>query len=396
MAAPIYLGPERAGVRWLLDPASPDLARLAPDARARTADSSCSPDAVAADLADLQVLLAERHFGIATGRIAPQAASRAERLIAAARERVLRNRPVRWGDALGDLNDTLRLVLRDRHISLQGAPPSAIRAAEPACALDEDGPAVEVREHSGVLCVVLRRLWGDSEDDRLLWDWVNDGVRQFEYDRIIVDLRGNGGGNDSITLEWISPVLPAGAAIPVRSAGWYVGETPLGIWNSVAMIEASHGADAVPSWHRDHLRQPTPADTLSVSGSDEDYELRPGVRVWTGKMLVLVDGNTKSSGESSAWILQHTLGGRLIGGRTGGMIEYGNIVPYLLPASGMQIMLPTKHNDFGQPVELIGLPVHAELDPRSPLAAVAAAFDEWYRAATNHRRVSSHESPAWA
>jgi C-terminal processing protease CtpA/Prc len=96
-------------------------------------------------------------------------------------------------------------------------------------------------------------------------------------------------------------------------------------------------------------------------------------------MLVLVDRNTFSSGESSAWMLQHALGGRLVGGRTGGMIEYGNVVPYLLPASGLHVMLPTKHNDFGQPVEVVGLPVHAELDPRTPLAQVAAQFDDLYR-----------------
>ena len=396
MAAPIYLGPERAGVRWLLDPCSPELARLARDAHARTPESPCDPDAVAADLADLRLLLAQRHFGVATGRIAPSAANQAARLVLAARDRVLRSRPARWGDALGDLNDALRLVLRDRHISLQGSRPSAIRVGESACAVDQSAPAVELREHSGVLCVVLRRLWGGAEDDRLLWDWADDSVRQFESDRIIVDLRGNGGGNDGITLKWVSPVLSAGATVPGRSAGWYVGETPLGIWNTVAVIEAGQGASAVPSWHREHVRQPTPADTLSVRDEEEDYVARPGARSWAGKMLVLVDGNTRSSGESSAWVLQHALGGRLIGGRTGGMIEYGNVIPYLLPASGMHVMLPTKHNDFGRPVELTGLPVHADLDPRTPLTAVAAAFDEWYRAATEGRGVSCQEPQACA
>jgi len=392
MAAPIYLGPDQAGVRWLLNPCSPELARLAQDAHTRTSESSCDPDAVAADLADLRVLLAERHFGIATRRIAPSAASQAARLVLAARERVLHSQPACWGDALGDLNDGLRLVLRDRHISLKGSRPSAIRVGEPACAIDKSAPAVELREHNGVLCVVLRRLWGDADDDRLLWDWANGSLRQFESDRIIVDLRGNGGGNDGITLKWVSPVLPASATVPCQSASWYVGETPLGIWNTAVVIEAAEGARAVPSWHREHVRQPTPDDTLSVSVEKTDYVLRPGAQSWSGKMLVLVDGNTRSSGELSAWVLQHALGGRLIGSRTGGMIEYGNVVPYLLPASGMHVMLPTKHNDFGQPVELVGMPVHADLDPRTPLAAIAAAFDEWYRTATEGGGVLRQDS----
>ena len=79
-------------------------------------------------------------------------------------------------------------------------------------------------------------------------------------------------------------------------------------------------------------------------------------------------------------MLQHAMGGLLIGGRTAGMIEYGNIAPYLLPASGLHIGLTTKHNDFGAPVELVGLPGHAELDPSTPLGTVARTFDRVYEA----------------
>lgn len=35
-------------------------------------------------------------------------------------------------------------------------------------------------------------------------------------------------------------------------------------------------------------------------------------------------------------------------------------------ASGLRIGLTTKHNDFGMPIELTGLPVHAELDADMP------------------------------
>jgi hypothetical protein len=82
-------------------------------------------------------------------------------------------------------------------------------------------------------------------------------------------------------------------------------------------------------------------------------------------------------------MLPHALGGVLIGGRTAGMIEYGNIAPYLLPASGLHIGLTTKHNDLGVPVELVGLPVHAELDPSTSLGSVARTFD---RLCEVHRR----------
>jgi hypothetical protein len=93
-----------------------------------------------------------------------------------------------------------------------------------------------------------------------------------------------------------------------------------------------------------------------------------------------LDGQTKSSGESAAWMLQHAVRGLLTGARSAGMIEYGNIVPYVLPASGLHIGLTTKHNDYGAAIELAGLPVQTELDPRTPLSTVARAFDRLYRA----------------
>jgi hypothetical protein len=370
-----YFGPERSGVRWLLDPSAPGLAGLARAVQVRTEDTECEPEAVAADLCILPELLRDRHFGIATGLVAREAADEAERLIRAARDRVLAQRPRSWGEALGDLNDELRMCLRDRHVSLRGSGRSRIRCDEPAAAVDQGAPAVEVDDRHGVLCVTLRRFFGGADDDKRLWEWARDSLSHFSYERIVVDLRGNEGGNDAIMLEWILPVLRAGVRIPGTSAGWFVGEAPLGLWNPAALIEARDGRDAVPSWHLAHRHVPSPGDVLHVREEGDDGPLPAGVRPWDGTMLVLVDAQTKSSGESAAWMLRYGVGGALIGGRTAGMIEYGNIVPYLLPASGLHIGLTTKHNDYGVPIELTGLPVQAELDPATPLSEVAHAFD---------------------
>jgi hypothetical protein len=378
VADSLYFGPDRSGVPWLLDPAAPGLAGLARAVQIRTQATQCEPEAVAADLSALPELLRERHFGIAAGLVAEASAAEAERLILTARDRIVSARPRSWGEALGDLNDQLRICLRDRHVQLGGSAPSRIRCDEPVATVDENAPVVEVEVQHGVLTITIRRLWGGQEDDARLWEWARDSLGHFSHERIIVDLRGNPGGNDMFMLEWIRPVLRAGASIPGAATGWFVGDAPLGLWNPTALIEARDGLDAIPSWHREHRRAPSPGDVLQIR-TESDDELPPaGVRPWEGKMLVLVDGQTGSSGESSAWMLQHALGGLLLGGRTAGKIEYGNIAPYLLPASGLYIGLPTKRNDFGIPVELVGLPVHAALDPRMSLSAVAASFDRLY------------------
>ena len=380
MADPLYLGPERSGVRWLLDPSAPELAGLARAVHARTEGTQCEPQAVAADLSMLPQLVRERHFGIATGLVAEKAADKAEQLILEARDRVLSEQPRSWGEALGDLNDQLRMCLRDRHVALRGSGQSRIRSDEPVAAVDQNGPAVEVEDQHGVLCVTIRRFFGGADDDKRLWEWARDSLSHFSYERIVVDLRGNEGGNDAIMLEWLLPVLRAGVRIPGTSTGWFVGEAPLGLWNSAALIEARDGLDAVPSWHRAHRHVPAPGDVLQVRREGDDGPLQAGVRPWDGKMLILLDGQTKSSGESAAWMLQHAVRGLLIGARSAGMIEYGNIVPYVLPGSGLHIGLTTKHNDYGAAIELVGLPVQTELDPRTPLSTVARAFDRLYRA----------------
>jgi hypothetical protein len=382
MDGSLYLDPTRSGIRWLLDPAVPAVAEIARAVKARTDVTPCDPEAVATDLGELPALLSERHFGVVTGLVDEAAVQEAERLILAARDRVLADRTATWGDALGDLNDDLRRCLRDRHVRMAGSRPSRIRADELVAPRIEGAPAVEVAELDGVLCVTVRRLWGGPEDDRALWGWAGQSLDHFAYERIVVDLRGNDGGNDALTWAWIERVIPEGARIPGASDGWYVGDVPLGLWNSAAVVEAQDGLEAVPTWHREHRHAPAPDDVLDLRSESEpgDDELPTGERPWHGRMLVVVDGGTKSSGESSAWMLWHALGARLIGRPTSGMIEYGNIVPYLLPASGLHIALPTKHNDFGIPVELVGLPVHGDLDPATPVADVAARFDELFSA----------------
>jgi hypothetical protein len=50
VADSLYLGADRSGVRWLLDPSAPGLADLAQAVQVRTEHTPCDPEAVAADL----------------------------------------------------------------------------------------------------------------------------------------------------------------------------------------------------------------------------------------------------------------------------------------------------------------------------------------------------------
>jgi hypothetical protein len=333
---------------WLFDPDSPELGTLAREAAARTSATPCDPDALEADSALFTRLLRERHFGVATGRVTlPE---------------VTLPRAETWGE-LGALRDELRAALVDEHIRIFGAPRPSVA---------DDGPAVEREVVAGVLVLRIRRLVGTPDDERLLTAWAAGADGDFAHDRIIVDLRGNSGGNDGHTHDWVSRRVRAVERF-CTSAGWSVRGKPLGYWNAVAWRQAIYGLDGASLGLVAQRHDPQPDDELELGV--ETHDLTAGDLPWAGRMLVLVDGRTRSSGESSAWLLRAGLGARLVGESTFGMIEYGDIVQYALPRSGLVIALPTKSNDFGVPVESVGFPVDVPLDPVTPVAEVARRFD---------------------
>lgn len=286
-------------------------------------------------------------------------------MVEAWRTHVLAARPQTWGEAVSELQLELREVLRDEHVHLYGAPWE--RAGTP----DATGPAVEETIVDGVLVLHVRRLIGDRNDEALLAAWRRDADRHFGYERIVVDLRGNPGGNDGHTFAWAERRF---RAVPhhVRESRWEVQGRSLGTWNAWAWREADPSIEPSP-----HLvagkHDPQPGDRIELL--QQDWPLDAGDPPWDGQMLVLVDRRTRSSGESSAWLLREALGARLLGSPTTGMIEYGNIVPYVLPESGLAITLPTKRNDYGFPVESVGFPVDVELDDDVAAADVASQFD---------------------
>ncbi len=235
---------------WLFDPDSPELRTLAREADARTSSTPCDPDALEADTALFTRLLRERHFGVATGRVSLPV--------------VTLPRAETWGE-LGALRDELRAALVDEHIKIFGAP----RAGVP-----DDGPAVERDVIGGVLVLRIRRLVGTPDDERLLTAWVAGADDDFAHDRIIVDLRGNSGGNDGHTHTWVSRRLRAVERF-CTSAGWSVRGKPLGYWNAVAWRQAIHGPDGASPSLLAQRHDPSP--TTSSRSTSRRTTCRPAM-----------------------------------------------------------------------------------------------------------------------
>lgn len=93
-------------------------------------------------------------------------------------------------------------------------------------------------------------------------------------------------------------------------------------------------------------------------------------------MVVVVDGHSGSSAESSALMLKAAFGARIVGAPTYGSIDYGNICPYLLPRSGMQIQIPTRVNNWAHPVDFVGIQPDTRIDISCPTQSLAERFDD--------------------
>ncbi len=331
---------------------------LVSEVEVRRPETPCDAAALARDAESLAILLRERHFGVATGLLeAPDD-------VLAAWERRLAAHPRSWGDAVRQLQHDLREALSDEHIRIPGAPPREAGSS---------GPAVEEEVVDGVLVLHVRRLIGDREDESRLARWSESADRHFGFDRIVLDLRGNTGGNDGHTFEWAKRRFRA-VPLHVRESRWEVRGKPYGTWNAHAWRSAREG-EAVPPHLAASKHDPRADDRIELHY--EDWPLDAGDRPWDGRMLVLVNRGTRSSGESSAWLLHDGLGARLLGGPTMGMIEFGNIVPYVLPDIGLVIDLPTKRNDYGFPVESVGFPVDASIPDDVAAEEVASEFESF-------------------
>jgi hypothetical protein len=365
-----YLDPEAAGLPWLLDPASTDLATIANAAVHRTAESHCDAGALCEEVPLLHELILSRHFGLVTGF---GDRSGVEKLMAAWRQRLSVQPPATWGAAVGNAQHFLQRSLGDSHLRIVGAASQSKSAPQGIDELDR-GPAIEGRTVRDISVVHLRRLFGDQSDEEALNSWVANAEKQFDHDRIIVDLRGNGGGNDGYVYDWASDYVPRGFHDAVSSKGWSVAGHRLSAWNHCAWLELTLGRDNVPSWLLESRHQPSPHDELGFF--DDETCIPAGKRPWRGRMLVLVDRATRSSGETAAWFLKNAFGATLAGRPTAGTTEYGDVVPYVLPLSGLVIRLPTTKTDYGFPVEFRGFPVDVSIDFPIALEELAAEFDE--------------------
>jgi hypothetical protein len=256
--------------------------------------------------------------------------------------------------------DTLELGCDGFHGTLHRRSPTAREAGGGGL------PAYEWRRAGDVAVIRIRRLHGTPAERTQLEQLAADYPRHRSAKAIVFDLRGNEGGDDGYVYAWLKQAKRG----PWDAHWWEV--YPVGShhgwrrWNQLVWESIGQGRVDDPAAVADREkaratwpRRPSDLFVHFEPGQIEEHGAHP----YTGRIFVLVDRNCGSSGESSAWMLHHALGGLLVGERTAGYKEYGNQRPFILPRTGVAWYFATKRNYFTEPMESLGVPVDFYLSP---------------------------------
>lgn len=181
---------------------------------------------------------------------------------------------------------------------------------------------------------------------------------------MLFDLRNNPGGSLEYVRAWIAQARQgqwqSHPQLQIVGAVW-----PCDPWNLAVERQIGEGTIATPEgWaERTRLRlawsEPPPAHPSRLN-----LGLQRGrtTSSYAGRVFVLLNRHTGSSGELAALDLKRALGAVLVGERSAGAMQYGEVRRFVLPQTGLVCQVPTKRFYFDEAVESVGLPVDAYLE----------------------------------
>lgn len=184
---------------------------------------------------------------------------------------------------------------------------------------------------------------------------------------IIIDLRGNGGGDDSIGFELAEKLAGQKIETPIAPAVRRNTPETLTLWDNYLNVLKNNSnnenmKNQLDIYIKENAKKMKKAlageieefTTREIEKSDWKYDKSKGFQ---GPIYILQDKGCGSSGESTIDFFEFFPNVTKVGFNTAGMIHFGNIGIILLPHSGIQINIPTKANKYkdGRFIEFTGI-----------------------------------------
>jgi hypothetical protein len=232
--------------------------------------------------------------------------------------------------------------------------------------VDDAAPVYEWHAQSDATVIVVRRLYGSPQDKQLLAQLAADYEKHRSRPVVVFDFRGNGGGDDGYVYRWVDQAKRGRWLSPYQEHQVAGGHTPCGEWNALVVdqIRYDHVDDPAARQERADLRKKLDAERGRVIGDtrlSDAFDEAHGKNPYGGRIFALVDAGSASSGESAPEVLRAALGATIVGERSAGFLEFGNLRPYVMPRTGVFWQLASKQNFYPSPHDGVGLAVDVYL-----------------------------------
>lgn len=268
------------------------------------------------------------------------------------------------------------------------APVADARVA--AGAVSSPAEVYSSRTIGDVAVIRLRQLWfGTDQEQDQLEQFVADASEHAKAKAIVLDMRGNGGGNDGYILRWASRMLPAGTSMPWPTRERYASgrHEKIALWNTTTSYGNDPRDPSDDAWFEEGQATKAlwPLDERTPLGAVDDTPAEAeGPGGFRGKLVVLVDRDSASSAESGSIFLRDWMKATIAGERTGGFVEGANVVTYPLPNTRIGFTIPSRQSHWNDPrvVEAAGIPISVALDdPHAPVEQLLGQLRPWLGAA---------------
>lgn len=192
-----------------------------------------------------------------------------------------------------------------------------------------------------------------------VWNGFIDKVKEMAptVNTVVIDLRGNPGGDDGMGMALASYLYGGQAPSPIRKQ--YVMQTPeaLILWSNYwrfQQIKELEFADVAPAYMQNYVDgimsqykqldgAEKPMYVIDNLGKGDDYNAE---KAFTGNIFVIADSGCGSSCEITLSALLAHPNAKFVGQTTAGTIHFGNIGYFALPNSKILVRIPTVYNAF--------------------------------------------------
>jgi hypothetical protein len=275
-------------------------------------------------------------------------------------------------------------VFKERHMGVVEASAHPGNPAGPAESQPADDPKRPSFEILSSAAALIRAPSFDSRYEKAIAALIEQQREAIAArPQLIIDVRGNGGGSDSV-YEPLADLVYSGPVKSFGLDGLASAENIVALENMVVEAKKT-GEDH--SWMEERIARLREKPGQFVEIAESKTSQRAQVYVMPQKVAVLINRRCGSSCEEFLLEARQSSKVRLFGEPSAGNLDYANLLPHPLPSGRvLWVGMSRSHRLPEQPLDGIGVPPNVAMDP--------ALFDGPQRGQALARVLAELQTPA--